>query len=612
MITVKTEYVNGEPFVTFELQEYNSKVAKFLLKLGFVQKNKFEYIIGRYHTVEQGDKQYKAIDVANYQLNKMITKVDSRTSFTCLKQSKPYIKLEDGYLKLGYDEEAGRVIQTRMNGWDLTAVSSYLTDLGFANDKPNAHTGFRAFKAVCSVELLAQLAHDNYIRVNADLTTEYTDLVRYRYLLETQYVDALASFKYYGDFTPLMHQWDYLRKATTFGSVMAFDMGCGKTFTSLYQAAVYRTILPDLQIYVVCPKSMRVQWEVQAQEHFGMHVNTATWSSIPGAPSSNKPYMVIFDECHYMADHTNSRSIACQLLAAKAVAVLCLSGTTSKNGRAKELFGILKCVGFPYSVSKQNYTTMFGWEFGNTKMQALRTYLHNKYFYVSKHDVLDLPSKNRVKHLVELDKAIVEKYDKQFSEFMQRYHNRVMEGKVSGNPMIEYLVALQGLRLELAKAKAVKTVELIANLVKLHNKPVAVFSDFNEPLDIISELLAGKHITFTRLRAEDNAQSRYDKQQLFKQRDVMVFLTSFKCGGVGIDLTPCSQLIINDRPYTPGDALQAEDRCHRIGQKEDLTVYWMWWQDPSGVESKIEALLSDKQEAINELNASNISLEYKC
>jgi len=51
-----------------------------------------------------------------------------------------------------------------------------------------------------------------------------------------------------------------------------------------------------------------------------------------------------------------------------------------------------------------------------------------------------------------------------------------------------------------------------------------------------------------------------------------VFLLSTKSGGVGLNLTGADTVILHDVDFNPMNDLQAENRCHRIGQKKEVTV----------------------------------------
>lgn len=52
-----------------------------------------------------------------------------------------------------------------------------------------------------------------------------------------------------------------------------------------------------------------------------------------------------------------------------------------------------------------------------------------------------------------------------------------------------------------------------------------------------------------------------------------VLLITFSTGGVGINLDPCSTIIIAEQWYNPAVEKQAEDRVHRLTQKNDVNVY---------------------------------------
>ena len=58
-----------------------------------------------------------------------------------------------------------------------------------------------------------------------------------------------------------------------------------------------------------------------------------------------------------------------------------------------------------------------------------------------------------------------------------------------------------------------------------------------------------------------------------KDPDIFAFLLSTRAGGVGINLTAADTVIIYDSDWNPQNDLQALARCHRIGQKKEVTVY---------------------------------------
>ena len=63
-----------------------------------------------------------------------------------------------------------------------------------------------------------------------------------------------------------------------------------------------------------------------------------------------------------------------------------------------------------------------------------------------------------------------------------------------------------------------------------------------------------------------------DRQDLIDEfsenSSIYIFLLSTKAGGLGINLTCADTVIIHDIDFNPYNDKQAEDRCHRVGQKK--------------------------------------------
>ena len=72
-------------------------------------------------------------------------------------------------------------------------------------------------------------------------------------------------------------------------------------------------------------------------------------------------------------------------------------------------------------------------------------------------------------------------------------------------------------------------------------------------------------------------EKREEAKDLFcdENSQVRVFVATTGSAREGLNLTIADKVIFNDLPWTPADLNQAEDRAHRIGQKNAVNVYWV-------------------------------------
>ncbi|XP_034099645.1 SWI/SNF-related matrix-associated actin-dependent regulator of chromatin subfamily A containing DEAD/H box 1 homolog [Drosophila albomicans] len=103
---------------------------------------------------------------------------------------------------------------------------------------------------------------------------------------------------------------------------------------------------------------------------------------------------------------------------------------------------------------------------------------------------------------------------------------------------------------------------------------VLLFSQFTMMLDVVEEYLRIRNWGFCRLDGATAVKERQDLITDFNDDDeIFVFLLSTKAGGVGINLTAADTCVIHDIDFNPYNDKQAEDRCHRMGQKRPVTIY---------------------------------------
>jgi hypothetical protein len=81
----------------------------------------------------------------------------------------------------------------------------------------------------------------------------------------------------------------------------------------------------------------------------------------------------------------------------------------------------------------------------------------------------------------------------------------------------------------------------------------------------------------------------------FQAGELPLLIATFGTGGLGFTLHRARHVVLIERPWTPGDAEQAEDRCHRIGMGGSLTSHWL----QLGVADQlVDGLIASKAETI--------------
>ncbi|KAG0707327.1 SNF2 family N-terminal domain-containing protein [Suillus ampliporus] len=104
-------------------------------------------------------------------------------------------------------------------------------------------------------------------------------------------------------------------------------------------------------------------------------------------------------------------------------------------------------------------------------------------------------------------------------------------------------------------------------------RKVLIFSQFTQILDILQAVLKLKDIKYlilTGSTAVDVRQTLVD--EFTDDASIPVFLLSTKAGGMGINLTAASVVVMFDQDFNPHNDRQAQDRAYRIGQKRDVDV----------------------------------------
>ncbi|KAI6083799.1 SNF2 family N-terminal domain-containing protein [Hypoxylon rubiginosum] len=104
---------------------------------------------------------------------------------------------------------------------------------------------------------------------------------------------------------------------------------------------------------------------------------------------------------------------------------------------------------------------------------------------------------------------------------------------------------------------------------------VLIFSQFKTQLDILHDYCA--ELRKWNVCRIDGGVAQEDRRQQIKEfnedPDFKIFLLSTRAGGQGINLASADTVILFDSDWNPQQDLQAQDRCHRIGQTRPVVVY---------------------------------------
>lgn len=110
--------------------------------------------------------------------------------------------------------------------------------------------------------------------------------------------------------------------------------------------------------------------------------------------------------------------------------------------------------------------------------------------------------------------------------------------------------------------------------LKKRGHKVLIFSQMTSILDVLMDYCYLRGYEYSRL---DGSMSYADRDENMKKfsndPEVFLFLLSTRAGGLGINLTAADTVIIFDSDWNPQADLQAQDRCHRIGQTKPVMVY---------------------------------------
>ena len=418
------------------------------------------------------------------------------------------------------------------------------------------------------------------------------------------------------------------------GCILADDMGLGKSMQSIIAAVESGA----KKILIVCPSSTKINWEREINVFCddttiidGKKFSDAKFTIInfdilknfhtlvKRGKESEHPVihrqlaeagydLCIIDEAHYLKNNESIRGKIMVELAVKynIEKVWLLTGTPVAN-RPMDFFNLLKIIKSPIAQNWQHYATRYceGRKFfrtlkngqkrqiwltdGASNLEELASKTKNIILRRLKTEVLDMPDKviTPMHHLLD---------SKQQAQYEFLWEDYLLAKKAAGKRVREEqkdLVELILLRQFIAQQAIPYTIEMAENAIEMGRK-VIIFTSFTDELNTIADHFGKAAVRHNGPMSNTMKQRSVDA---FQTNDkVKVFVGNIKSAGVGITLTEGTVVIFNSFDWVPGSNEQAEDRAFRIGQKNDVNVYYQLFDNT--ISTRMWDMLNIKKDII--------------
>lgn len=395
--------------------------------------------------------------------------------------------------------------------------------------------------------------------------------------------------------------------------ILGDEMGLGKTLQALTSI-----FLSDKKpCLIICPNMLTFNWENEIHKNFknqkveflkknskkGSDFYIINYESIHNYIDLIKDLeikSVILDESHYIKNKDAKRTVS-SLKAIKNIEYrFALTGTAILKSPV-ELISQLKainqldCFGNENTFAEKfcgNANTQWGKDLrkGASNLDILNRELREYCFIRREKNLLanELPEKNRSYIFL---KSKSKKYSELHNEFLGLNKN-------------DKLKKLEPLRQLAAKDKIKNSIEWIDNFLETEKKLV-VFAYHKE----IQEKLINHYPTSAKIISNMTDIDRKNNIDKFmNDEDCKLIICSLKSASVGLTLTAASDVLFVEMDWCAANNNQAEDRCHRIGQTNNVNIWYLISKDT--IEEHIYKIVEKKRVLIDKIYSSKIPEEY--
>lgn len=278
---------------------------------------------------------------------------------------------------------------------------------------------------------------------------------------------------------------------------------------------------------------------------------------------------IIIDESHRVKDPSAQQTIFCKGLASGKQWRILLSGTPVVN-RPEDLVSQLSIMGRLNEFGgRQQFLAQYG-EGDNLDELSHRLYSTCMVRREKAKVLTDLPDKTRCDLYVDIsnrDEYYLAQAD--LASYLREY-KECTDWEIRRKMRMEALVRFMTLRSLAAKGKVKQAVDFVRVFLDT-GKPMILFCSYHEIVDELCRAFPKA----VRVTGRDSATSKQAAVDAFQRGDAKLIICSIKAAGVGLTLTASSNVAFVEFPWTYADCCQCEDRAHRIGQRDNVTCYYL-------------------------------------
>ncbi|OQV18069.1 SWI/SNF-related matrix-associated actin-dependent regulator of chromatin subfamily A-like protein 1 [Hypsibius exemplaris] len=417
--------------------------------------------------------------------------------------------------------------------------------------------------------------------------------------------------------------------------LLADDMGLGKTIQSIASAVYFRH--DSWPVLCVCPSSMRFEWKEQwlrwvpgLKSHDVSVITTGRQTDSLVAVQiaiitydllgSMKKHLIdrfptiICDECHHLKNYKAVRTKAAVEVCKSAKRLLLLSGTPALSKPSelypqielldKTLFKSFPEFGMRYCNGRKGFRDHMDYS-GQSNAEELQLVLQNTIMIRRmKADVAQqLPDKARI--VVVLDPGMVQLQSRGLEMSASNYLQTATP--TTGASHAEIRSCLLNYYQHTGKAKLPAVIQYVQDMFEDNDTlKVVIFAHHTAVLNEIFEKLGGDDQGM-RIDGSTLPETRKFLCDKFQRDENCRFaVLSITACSSGITLTAASVVVFAELYWNPGILAQAEDRLHRIGQKNNVTVKYLIAKDTA--DDHMWAMLQRKLNFLNQVGLSRDNL----